>query len=151
MSVQRLERVQRIARPRDEVFAFFERAENLERITPAFLRFSIVTPLPIEMREGATIDYRLSLFGVPLRWRTRIDRYEPRDSFVDMQVRGPYRLWRHTHTFEDVEGGTEMRDVVEYEVPFGPLGTLARWLFVSRTLERIFDHRAASIAEIFEA
>lgn len=144
-----LERVQIIPRPRAEVFAFFEDAHNLERITPPFLRFRVLTPPPIAMAEGTLIDYRLGLFGVPLRWRTRIESYVPGESFVDVQLRGPYRLWRHTHTFEDVPGGTKMTDRVEYEIPLGPLGAAARAIFVRRTLDRIFDYRRDVIAGIY--
>jgi len=142
-----LEREQIIRRPRAEVFEFFSDARNLERITPAFLNVRIVTPTPIEMKAGTLIDYRIRLFGVPLKWRTRIDVYEPGTMFVDRQLSGPYRTWIHTHAFSDVEGGkaTKMIDRVEYEIPFGPLGRIARLLFVRRTLERIFDHRAEVI------
>lgn len=151
MSSYRLERVQHIPRARSEVFAFFANAGNLERITPGFLNFRILTPQPIEMKPGALIDYRLSLYGVPLSWRTRIEAFEPEDSFVDVQLSGPYRSWHHLHEFKDAAGGTEMRDVVSYELPLGPLGTLARALFVRRSLERIFDHRRQVIAEVFAA
>lgn len=140
------EREQLIARPRHDVFAFFEDAKNLERITPPFLRFRIATPRPITMGEGTFIDYRLRLFGVPFAWRTRIELYEPERRFVDVQLRGPYRLWRHTHTFEDVAGGTLVRDRVEYELPLGPLGAAVRAIFVRRTLDRIFDYRKRTIA-----
>ena len=149
MTTYVLEREQLVPRPRSEVFAFFEDAGNLERITPPFLRFRIVTPRPIAMHEGTLIDYRLSLFGLPFSWRTRIEVYEPRVRFVDMQIKGPYTLWRHTHTFDDVPGGTLMKDRVEYAIPLGPLGAAARAMFVRRTLERIFDYREATIAEIF--
>lgn len=144
-----LEQEQFIPRPRAEVFAFFADAFNLERITPGFLGFRILTPAPIEMAAGTIIEYRIGLYGLPMRWRTRIDQFEPEARFVDVQEKGPYRRWRHTHTFEEVEGGTLMRDRVEYEIPLGPLGTLARALFVRRSLERIFAHRRAVIAEIF--
>ena len=144
------ERVQFLRRPRSEVFAFFSDARNLERITPPSMHFAIETPLPIEMKEGAIIEYTISLFGVPIPWRTRIEAFEPDDRFVDLQLRGPYRRWHHTHTFSDThDGGTRMKDRVEYEVPFGPLGEVARLLFVRRQLDLIFDHRRATIAELF--
>jgi hypothetical protein len=143
-----LERDQRIPRPLPEVFAFFADAANLERITPGFLGFEILTPLPVRMAAGARIDYRVRLFGVPLLWRTRIEVFEAGRRFVDVQERGPYRLWRHLHEFEEVPGGTLMRDRVEYEVPLGPLGALARALFVRPTLERIFDHRRDAVAAL---
>lgn len=149
MSAHRLERSQRIPRRREEVFAFFADAANLEAITPPFLRFRIVTPLPIEMRPGARIDYRLALFGVGFRWRTRITRWEPGVCFVDEQESGPYAIWKHTHRFADDGDGTVMTDVVEYALPLGPLGRLARRLLVRRTLDRIFDHRRDEIARRF--
>ena len=145
-----LERSQLVPRPRSEVFAFFSEAANLERLTPPNLHFQIRTPLPIAMREGALIEYRISLFGVPFGWQTLIETYEPETRFVDRQLRGPYALWHHTHTFEDAPGGTLMRDRVLYEVPFGPLGELARVLFVDRQLKAIFDYRFQAVAEIFD-
>jgi ligand-binding SRPBCC domain-containing protein len=145
----RLERTQDIPRPREEVFAFFADAANLEVITPASLHFQILTPLPIEMRTGAQIDYRLSLSGVPVRWRTRIASWEPPLRFIDDQERGPYALWHHTHEFEAIGNGTRMRDTVEYRLPFGPLGSLAHALWVRRTVEGIFDYRRQFISEKF--
>jgi len=136
-----------VGRPIDEVFAFFSDASNLERITPRFLRFRIVTPLPIAMREGALIDYRLRLHGVPIRWRTLISAWEPTRRFVDEQLRGPYRLWRHEHTFEDRGGSTLVRDRVEY----AHWGTaLGERLMVRPSLERIFAYRTERTAEILE-
>jgi ligand-binding SRPBCC domain-containing protein len=146
-----LEREQIVARPRGEVFAFFADARNLERLTPPALRFVILTPGPIEMRPGAVIDYRLSLSGLPFRWRTLIEAFEPGVRFVDTQARGPYKFWRHTHQFRDVPGGTSITDHVEYELPFGPLGDGIHAAFVRRQLEAIFDYRRATIETFFEA
>lgn len=146
-----LEREQVVPQPRSRVFAFFADAENLERITPASLRFRIVTERPIAMRPGTLIDYRLSLFGVPLSWRTLIEVFEPERVFVDVQLRGPYRVWRHTHQFEDDPRGTRIFDRVEYELPLGPLGDVAHALVVRRTLAHIFDFRRAAVAESFGA
>ncbi|BDG04429.1 SRPBCC family protein [Anaeromyxobacter oryzae] len=144
-----LERTQLVARPRAEVFAFFADAHNLEAITPRFLRFRITTPGEIAMIPGGLIDYRLSLFGVPFRWRTRIAVVEPGVRFVDVQLRGPYRRWEHTHRFEDAPGGgTLVHDRVEYELPLGPLGAVAHAVFVSRALGRIFDFRRERIAAL---
>ncbi len=144
----RLERTQVIPRPRHEVFAFFSRPENLEQITPPFLGFRILTPSPVPMHEGASIDYRLRLFGLPLGWQAVIRDYEPDVGFTDVQQEGPYRLWHHRHEFEDAEGGTLMRDVVDYELPLGPLGAAAHALAVRSTLNRIFDYRFKTIEEI---
>jgi len=145
----RLEQTQIIPRPLAEVFAFFSDAYNLEAITPPFLRFRILTPRPIAMAPGTLIDYQLQLFGVPFRWRTRVEEFEPGVRFVDVQLEGPYALWRHTHEFEATAGGTRMRDLVRYALPLGPLGALAHALFVRRTLGRIFAYRRTRIAELF--
>jgi ligand-binding SRPBCC domain-containing protein len=144
-----LERSLFLPRPRQEVFTFFADAGNLERITPSFLHFHILTPRPIPMQAGALIDYQLQLFGVRFRWRTRIEIFDPISSFTDIQITGPYRQWHHWHDFSEEQDGTLMRDRVEYELPFGPLGRMARWLFVRHALDRIFDHRNAIIAEVF--
>jgi ligand-binding SRPBCC domain-containing protein len=134
-----------IARPRDEVFDFFSEARNLELITPRWLSFNVLTPEPIEMHAGALIDYRLSWRGIPLRWRTEIEVWEPPHRFVDNQIRGPYRLWRHEHLFEEENGGTRVSDIVRYAAPGG---ALINRLFVARDVRRIFDHRSRRISEL---
>ena len=144
-----LERTTWIPRPPHEVFSFFASARNLERITPAFLRFHILTPDPIVMRAGTRIDYELTLHGVRLRWRTLIEEFVEDSHFVDLQLSGPYRYWRHRHDFKAIDGGTLMLDRVDYELPMGPLGRIVRRLFVRSSLDRIFDHRAKVIQEHF--
>lgn len=144
-----LEREQVVFRPRAEVFDFFSRAENLETITPKSLSFRILTPTPIVMQPGTTIDYELRLFGVPMRWQSLIEVFEPEERFVDVQLRGPYASWRHTHEFADaVGGGTVIRDRVDYDLPLGPLGSIAHALFVKRQLNAIFEHRQRVIEEM---
>lgn len=145
----RLERTTFLPRSREEVFAFFSDAGNLEQITPPFLNIHILTPQPIAMKPGTLIDYQIRLFGVPIRWRTRIVTFEPVSHFLDIQLSGPYRQWHHRHDFEAVPGGTKMYDRVDYDLPLGILGSIARWLFVRRTLDRIFDYRTSAIERIF--
>ena len=147
-----LRREQRLPRPPADVFPFFADAGNLEAITPPWLGFHIVTPQPIPMGPGTLIEYRLRLHGVPVRWLTRIEHWKPGERFVDAQVRGPYRLWHHTHEFAaDGAGGTIMRDTVRYALPFGVLGAVAHRAFVARDLARIFDHRALRVAAAITA
>lgn len=128
-----------------EVFPFFADARNLEAITPPLLRFGLRTPGPIAMGTGTFLQYRLRLRGVPVQWRTLIQDWEPPHRFVDVQVRGPYALWHHTHTFAAVPEGTLMTDTVRYAIGFGPLGELARRAVVDRDLEAIFDFRAERV------
>jgi len=139
-----------VGRPLPEVFAFFSDASNLDALTPPFLHFRILTPMPIELRAGAQLDYRLSLFGVPVRWRTCITDWQPQERFVDEQESGPYAFWRHTHEFEARGTSTLMRDVVDYSEPLGPVGTVAHVLFVRRTLDRIFDFRRDAIVRLLD-
>ncbi len=144
-----LTQTQDIAQPRDRVWAFFSRPENLETLTPKFLKFKILTEGPIPMEAGALIDYRISLFGLPMKWRTEITDYDPPNSFVDQQLKGPYARWHHTHTFEDLGDRTLMHDRVEYRVPLGPLGSVAHGLFVQRTLRKIFEYRREMVDTVF--
>jgi ligand-binding SRPBCC domain-containing protein len=146
-----LEREQRIAQPLAKVFDFFARAENLGRITPAWLHFGIRSALPIQMRVDARIDYTIRLAGVPLRWRTRIAVWEPERRFVDVQERGPYALWEHTHLFAPQDTGVLMTDRVRYGLPLGCLGRTAHALAVRAALAAIFDYRHASIETLLAA
>jgi ligand-binding SRPBCC domain-containing protein len=89
------------------------------------------------------------LHGVPLRWESRIAEYRDNEMFADEQLSGPYSHWYHRHLFKPVPGGVAIEDVVEYQLPLGPLGRLAHTVFVRRQLARIFDHRARVIATRF--
>ncbi|MBW1803976.1 MAG: SRPBCC family protein [Deltaproteobacteria bacterium] len=136
--------------PRDinDVFWFFSDAANLERITPPALCFHIITPTPIRMGEGTIIDYRLQLYGMPFTWTARIGRWDPPLQFIDEQIRGPYRLWVHTHRFLDLGGATRVTDEVLYELPLWPLGE-ALFPVIHYLLVRIFRFRRRTIGNIF--
>ena len=146
MKVYTLETELWLSRARQEVFPFFAEARNLERLTPPWLRFEVLTLAPIDMRAGALIDYRIRVHGFPIRWRTEITEWTPPHRFIDVQRRGPYRVWQHTHTFEERDGGTSCLDHVAYR-PRG--GALAHWLFVKRDVERIFRYRQQRLQELF--
>jgi hypothetical protein len=136
-----------VPRPVDEVFAFFSSPRNLERITPPILRFKVRSESgPLE--RGTIYDYTISLRGIPMRWKTLIAEVVPRERFVDVQLHGPYALWRHVHTFRQVEGGVEIDDAVDYLLPFAPIGDLAG-PFVRSDVEEIFRFRKRAIAEAF--
>jgi ligand-binding SRPBCC domain-containing protein len=141
MRMETFTTVMELQRPRPEVFHFFSQASNLELITPPELGFHITTPSPITMSAGTLIDYQLTLYAIPFRWRTRITEWDPPVTFTDEQLSGPYKTWIHRHTFsETTGGGTRIDDVVRYAVPLGNLGRLALPL-VRRQLKRIFAHR----------
>jgi ligand-binding SRPBCC domain-containing protein len=134
-----------LPRPRPEVFGFFSDAHNLELLTPPWLRFDVLTPRPISMRTGALIDYQIRVRGFPAKWQTEILQWSPPERFVDQQLRGPYKLWHHTHTFREEKGGTLCIDDVRYW-PRG--GALINWLFVRRDLDRIFAFRQKRLKEL---
>jgi len=144
-----LERSQTGRRTIVEAFRFFSEPRNLERLTPAFLHFKFLSTPPDVMKPGDVIDYRIRLYGVPVHWRTRIEVVEAPNRFVDVQEKGPYALWRHSHSFRDLGGGeTEMKDRVEYAMPLGVVGEIAYRLFVARSLAQIFEYREHKLAEI---
>ncbi|HEY6550570.1 MAG TPA: SRPBCC family protein [Solirubrobacterales bacterium] len=143
-----LERSQRVEVPIDLAFAFYGNSDNLEPLTPPWLHFEVTTPRPLTLQAGALLDYRLKLHGVPVRWTTLIETWEPPLRFVDSQAKGPYSHWEHTHLFEqDGDGATIIHDRVRYVLPLGPLGAIAHRLFVRRDLKRIFDYRREAVAE----
>jgi len=131
--------------PPERAFSIFENPYNLARITPDWLNFRVLTP-DLTMRPGAEIDYSIKWLGLPLRWKTLITAYDPPHGFVDQQARGPYLLWRHTHTFHRTAAGTEIRDQVDYRLPLGILGRAAHAIVVKRQLLGIFRFRQRAIA-----
>ena len=144
MTEYTLERTQIVTVSLEQAFAFFADARNLERITPPWLRFRIVEA-PDELAAGACLRYRLNLFGIPIRWRTEIVAWNPPRSFVDVQRRGPFLLWEHTHRLTPTDGGTEIYDHVRYRLRLGPIGALVRRLLVRGWVEGIFDYRAGEV------
>lgn len=141
----RLECAMVLERPIDEVFLFFSEAQNLEEITPPFLRFKIASALPIEMKLGTKITYSLSLHGLPLRWVSVIDRWDPPFAFCDRQMKGPYRYWIHHHEFESFGRWTVVRDRVLYS-SIG--GALVNSLFVAPDLKKIFSYRQETLRRL---
>ena len=137
---------QTLDQPLSEVFEFFSDAHNLAVITPPWLRFEVLTPAPIEMSPGTLIDYRLKIHGIPIRWQSEITEWNPPHAFADEQRRGPYRLWRHIHTFNETENGVVITDSVEYAV-WG--GRLVNKFFVRPDIEKIFAYRSKQLDEIF--
>ena len=136
--------------PIDQVFNFFSKPENLSLITPTRLKFDILTPSPIKMKEGQLIDYSLTImYFIKLRWRTLITDYEKPYKFVDQQIKGPYSLWHHTHTFEEKNGGTLICDNVTYAIPLGIIGQFMHAIYIKHDVNSIFKYRGKILNQIF--
>ena len=137
--------------PRETVFEFFADAMQLERITPPWLHFSVLTPQPIEIQEGSLLDYRIRLHGIPIKWRTEISLWHAPYCFVDQQLKGPYRKWHHKHTFEQIESDFGLQTIVHDDVHYiPPMGSLVNRWFVQPDLEKIFAYRQETLAQIFD-
>jgi ligand-binding SRPBCC domain-containing protein len=149
VKIYSIEYNQFVDRPLDEVYAFFEKPENLEKLTPDSLEFKILTPSPIRMSVGRLIDYTIKILGINFHWRTMITDYEKNELFVDEQLKGPYAFWHHRHMFSSTGGGTQINDVVHYSLPFGIFGRVAHSLFVKNMLHRIFNYRQSVIDKLF--
>lgn len=144
-----LERTTLIPAPLPDVFAFFSDPSNLGRITPPEMRFRITRGPSRPLQENDIIEYAIRVAGVPVKWRTRITLWRPNEAFADLQERGPYRFWLHTHTFREIPSGVEMHDHVQYELPLGMLGRIAAGWFVARQLRHVFDYRGEVIRRYF--
>jgi len=138
-----------IKRPLHEVFDFFSKAENLNLLTPPELQFKILTPLPIEMKQGTLIDYKIKLNGISFAWKTLIAKWQHNEYFVDEQIKGPYKIWHHTHSFKAIDGGTEMTDEVKYLSPGWIFEPIIQALFIKKKVEQIFDYRNSQLKTIF--
>jgi len=149
LKVYTFKKEQKISKNILEVFDFFSRPENLAAITPPKMKFQILTPSPIEMKEGALIDYTVRILGFPIRWRTLITKYDPPNMFVDQQLKGPYSIWHHTHTFTKIsDNETLIRDIVAYSIPFGLIGRIVHSLYIKKDLEKIFLYRKNKISDL---
>jgi len=149
--IRQIHQEQWLPLPLPEVFTFFSSAENLEQLTPPWVGFQILSPLPISMHPGTLIDYRIHLHGIPLTWRTEITVWEPPYRFVDLQLRGPYSLWRHEHLFVEKDGGTQVIDHIDYAIPFSwmPGASLVQRFFVQPDLDKIFEYRSQALRRHF--
>jgi len=145
-----LKKEQVISQNISTVFDFFSKPENLSVITPPKMNFKIFTPSPIDMKEGTLIDYTINIMFMPIRWRTLITKYNPPNIFVDQQLSGPYSMWHHTHTFEQLgDNETLIKDEVLYSIPFAFIGKIIHYLYIKGELEKIFTYRKNKIEEIF--
>ncbi len=150
MSVHRIETTHLLPMPRDEAWRFFSNPRNLERITPPEMNFTITSDVPDEIYPGLMITYRVRpIFNIPVTWVTEITHVVDRERFVDEQRAGPYTMWHHQHHFRDVPGGTEMRDIVHYALPGGPIGDLINDRIVAAKVAEIFAHRRRALDRLF--
>jgi uncharacterized protein len=149
MAEQQLQFEQWIPASIKEVFSFFSNASNLEKLTPGWLNFRILSQSTPQIQAGTLIEYQLKLHGIPFTWKTLIEEWIPEKQFVDTQLKGPYSLWHHTHTFEEKDGGVLMIDKIRYQVPLGILGHLVAGNYVKKDITRIFDYRKEVITKVF--
>jgi ligand-binding SRPBCC domain-containing protein len=145
-----LEKTTQINKPLSEVFEFFSKAENLNKITPSEVYFKILTPLPIPMAKGTLIDYKIKLNGIAFKWKTEISEWNPPFKFADQQLSGPYTKWYHEHFFEEKNGVTIMTDKVTYLAKGWFLAPLLHWLFVDKKVKQIFEFREIELLKIFK-
>ncbi|TVQ80740.1 MAG: CDP-paratose 2-epimerase [Bradymonadales bacterium] len=138
-----------IPKPVEEVFSFFSDAKNLEKITPPFLNFKVLSQSTEKIQEGTIFDYQLKVRGIPLKWRSRIQDWARNQHFVDTQLKGPYAKWVHLHKFISEDGGTRMIDQVDYALPLGLLGRIAAGWYVDRDVKKIFEYREKVIHDYF--
>ena len=139
-----------INKPLDEVFAFFSKAENLNKLTPSELQFEILTPSPIAMKKGSLIDYRIKLSGIPFKWKTEICEWNPPYKFADQQLKGPYAKWYHEHIFSEEDGKTIMIDKITYLSKGWILAPLLHFLFVDKRVKEIFTYREKVLNDLFK-
>jgi ligand-binding SRPBCC domain-containing protein len=152
VATHKLERTQVVPISIREAFDFFSNPHNLERLTPDLVHFQFLTPPPERVSPGTILEYRLRLYGIPVKWRTRIESVEAPTRFVDVQEKGPYAMWRHTHSFRELDANhTESQDLVEFAMPLGMLGEVAYRLLVAGSLRQIFDYREAALRRLFSA
>ena len=139
-----------INRPIEEVFDFFSKAENLNKITPPDLQFKILSPLPISIKKGALIDYKIKINGIPFKWRTEISEWELNKRFIDRQIKGPYKVWIHEHTFEERNGITYMTDNVQFLSPGWILEPIINKFFIEKKVKGIFEYREKILTDLFK-
>ena len=139
-----------INKPLSEVFEFFSNAENLNKITPPDMQFKILTPLPIIIKKGTLIDYKIKVNGIPFNWQTEITEWEPNKRFIDKQLKGPYRVWIHEHTFEEKDGKTIMNDHVQFLSPGWFLEPIINKLFIEKKVKGIFAYREKILTNLFK-
>jgi ligand-binding SRPBCC domain-containing protein len=138
-----------INRPLSEVFEFFSKAENLNKLTPPILEFKIITPLPIKMEKGTFIDYKIKLNGISFKWKTQITAWENNRRFIDTQIKGPYKIWIHEHLFEEENGQVKMTDTVQYLSPGWFLEPIINKLYISKKVKEIFAYRTIELDKLF--
>jgi ligand-binding SRPBCC domain-containing protein len=150
VTIHKLERTQVVPISIREAFDFFSNPRNLERLTPDQVHFQFLKAPPEKVSPGTILEYRLRLYGVPVKWRTRIESVDAPTRFIDVQDKGPYAMWRHTHRFREVDAvHTEIHDQIEFAMPLGPLGEIAYRLLVAGSLRQIFDYREAALRQLF--
>ena len=138
--------------PLEDAWDFFSSPLNLTKITPKEMKFNVTSPFTADtkMYEGMIITYKVSpVLGIKLDWMTEITHVKEHEYFVDEQRFGPYALWHHQHHFKSIKGGVHMKDILNYAIPYGPIGTLANKILVKKQVSKIFEYREKAIVDMF--
>lgn len=147
-----LKRIQKLPISIKEAWVFFSSPKNLATITPDELGFQIKSELPEKMYPGMFIQYTVKpLLGIPMTWVTEITQVNEPHFFIDEQRVGPYAIWHHQHFFKAIQGGVEMTDIIDYQLPLAPFGNFMQPLLIKGKLKRIFDYRKEKMMELFGA
>ena len=151
MAIHSIKCTQKIPAGLEQVWDFYANHANLQTITPANMKFKVISQNKAEkLHSGQIIEYQVRpILNLPLYWMTEIKNVTAPTYFMDEQRKGPYSIWQHQHIFRTIEGGTEMTDLVLYQVPLGPVGELANSVLVKRKLRNIFEFRFKKMEEIF--
>ena len=150
MKIYTLHKKQKLPISVDEAWELLSNPNNLHKLTPSKLGMNTISGAERPLYAGQFIQYLVTpILGIKTKWVTEITNVKEKVYFVDEQRYGPYALWHHTHFINEIEGGVEMEDIINYKVPLGILGQLVHPFLVKPKLNEIFEYRRKALIEMF--